>query len=895
MNDIFVGTDAGVIRYNKITRKANVIYKLKGLYSANLNDLFIDNAKRLWFATNVYPVSYSLETNELTYYTYNVVHNKQDSQNIPSIFYQTNEGKILLGTNGFGLLQLNEKDKSFDVIPALHQINTNTILSMAETKSNKLLIGTTKSVFVLDKKTQLLSELKCNIHLPVKSLIKRGLSVSHNGDIYIAGVPGFVVYNEKKLFGKKNPDEIQLTNLYINNEEVRTGDKSGILQTSLPYTTSITLNSKQNYITFVYATNNYLNSSNERVEYKLDGYDSKWMQASLGHTITYTNLSPGNYTFKIRVVDNKEIIKTLDLHIVPPFYQSVWAYILYIIIGLFVVYYFVKEYNTRISLRTSLLYKEREKTQIEEMNQSKIQFFINVSHEIRTPITLILAQTEILLNSVQLHSSARSKIANIHRHLLSLKHLVNELMDFRKQEKGELPMKFSEVDLIAILREHYNLFKGLAHSKNIEFNFITDVDRVFVWIDPEQMLKVINNLTVNALKFINNSGHFTISVKEDNELVEMIFEDNGIGIPEADIAKIFDRFYQAGNTNQLGGSGIGLALTKGIVDAHGGTIKVESSEGKGSTFVVTIRKGNSHLDPSKLNHQKTELIDTYRAEVVEPAIELQVEENTVNDIQIPNANERATVLLVEDNNEILEMLSGVFSSLYNVMQASDGKQAWSILRDNQIDLVITDVMMPNMTGTELCVRIKNNFEFCHIPVILLTARQSDEYEIEGMRLGADSYLTKPFEMKKLISISHNLIYSRKLLQMKFAQNRKLEPTDVAVNESDKEFMTKLTAIVLEHIEDEKFNVDIMAKEIGVSRTKLFMKLKDVAGTTPNKFILDLRLRKAVEDLLNDPSKNVADISFRFCFNSPRYFNKCFNDMFGVSPLTYRRENTGKTK
>lgn len=885
---VFIGCNLGVICFDKKTHKSKYIYKLSEQFNANLNDLYIDKKGRMWFTTEANPISYSLSSGEFTNYSYNFNFSKQENREIPSIFFEDNNGQIWLGTNGYGILTLNEKDKSFSSINELNFLSTHTVLAIAQTKTEKLLITTTQSLWIYDKKNHITTELRSSMGFPIQSLIKRGLLASSSGDIYIGGVPSMVIYKETNLIPTNKPDHIQLTNLYVNNNEILPGDNTGILKFSLPYTNTITLQPNQNYITLVFSTDNYLNTNNNRIEYRLKGYDQSWITASLGRSISYTNLSSGKYKFEIRSVDNIKNINSLEIIVESRFYSSIWAYFIYFILFIIIGYYLIKEYNVRIRLNAKLTYQEREKTQLEEMNQSKIQFFMNVSHEIRTPITLVLAQTELLLNSQNLHSSVRNKIYTIHRHLLSLRHLVTELMDFRKQEKGQLKLKFSEVDLVSMLHEHYNLFDGLAQSRNITFSFVTTIEKLMVWIDSEQILKVINNLTVNALKFLKDSGVFTILLEQDEHSVHIYFKDNGIGIPAANIDKIFDRFYQADNVGKVGGTGIGLALSKGIVDVHGGTISVKSKEGEGSTFTVTLLKGNSHFDSSQLVTSAETLKSQYHAEDSAP----EVISTTENDFILPDTV-RPVVLIVEDNKEILQLLEDVLSPLYNILKADDGVEGWNSLRANNVDLVITDVMMPRMSGTELCTKIKKNFEYCHIPVILLTALQNDEYEIEGIRLGADSYLTKPFEIKKLITISNNLINSRKLLHMKFAQNRKLQPELVAINELDKQFMESLTNIIQDHIEDDNFNVDILANEIGVSRSKLFLKMKEIAGTTPNKYLLDMRLKRAADLLLNNSDKNIADIAYQLCFNSPRYFNKCFKDMFGVAPVIYKRENSTK--
>jgi signal transduction histidine kinase/ligand-binding sensor domain-containing protein/DNA-binding NarL/FixJ family response regulator len=882
---IYIGSNQGVIAFNKNTIKSSYIYRHSGQFSATFNDLLIDSKGRMWFAINNFPVSYSLENSELTYYSYNINHFQLESSIISNIFYEDKSGKIWLGTNGYGLLQLNEQNKTFEYEEQFIQLRDKSIMAIAETQQNNMLITTIQALYIFNPKEKSLSKQEYRNGFPLKALIKRGLYVSQTGEIYVGGIPTMVSYKEKDLVTENRPDKIQLSSLIVNNKEVHPGDEHNILSKALPFTTEIKLKPNQNFITLTYSTDNYFKTNDERIEYRLKGYDQQWNNISLGHAITYTSLSPGRYLFEIRSKDDTENVRKLKIRVKPPYYATIWAYLFYIIVISVIIYYLVREYHTRVRLNASLAYREREKQQIEDMNQSKIRFFINVSHEIRTPVTLVLAQTETLLNSPHLSSKFRSKILNIHRHLLSLKHLITELMDFRKQERGELKLKFAETDLVALLREHYNLFKGLAETRNIQFSFISPVEKLMVWIDSEQLIKVINNLTINAFKFTAEGGNVTINVDENSDHVLITFEDTGTGIPSGELDKIFNRFYQAENSEGTGGTGIGLALSKGLIEEHRGSIWVESEVGRGSKFFVQLPRGTDHIPPD----QKKSSLESIQVQYELPDDE-EISGLSSELYEAGETEDRPKVLIVEDHAELRELLASTLSSIYSIETAVDGVDGWEKVRTFLPHLVITDVMMPRMSGVDLCSRIKKNYELCHIPVVLLTARQSPEYEIEGFRLGADSYLTKPFEFKKLMVISNNLINSRRLIQKKFEQNKKFDTEIPTTNEYEKEFINKVTAIIQDHLEDENFDVEVLAREIGVSRSKLFGKIKQIAGTTPNAIIQELRLKKAADYLLNNPEMNIADISYQLGFNSPRYFNKCFKESFGVAPLHFKKEN-----
>ena len=494
------------------------------------------------------------------------------------------------------------------------------------------------------------------------------------------------------------------------------------------------------------------------------------------------------------------------------------------------------------------------------MNQSKLRFFTNISHEIRTPITLILGQVDLLLNSGKLSTYAYSKLLNIHKNAGNLKSLITELLDFRKQEQGLLKLKVSQFDLYSLLKEHYVLFKELAANRNISFVLHADCEQCLVWGDRMQIQKVVNNLLSNAFKYTSDGGTIRMELADGTEECMFSVSDNGAGISEEDYVKIFERFYQVENIGQYGGTGIGLALSQGIVKAHQGDITVESQLGKGSCFKVTLKKGDAHFDSSVARvepEQDKEYI--YYSEDKE----LLVKE--VQSAQSESGTTDCKLLVIDDNEEIRNILVDIFSPLYTVETASDGKEGYEKVKVMQPDLVISDIMMPGMPGTELCAKIKNNIETCHIPVVLLTALSAPERELEGLRIGADIYVVKPFNMRRLVMQCNNLINTRRLLQNKYAHQLDSKAEKIATNELDQKFIEQATQVVEDNMENPEFSVDVFSREMGVGRTVLFQKIKGITGSTPNNFIMNLRLKKAAYYLQNSPEMNISDIAYRLGF------------------------------
>lgn len=412
-----------------------------------------------------------------------------------------------------------------------------------------------------------------------------------------------------------------------------------------------------------------------------------------------------------------------------------------------------------------------------------------------------------------------------------------------------------------------------------------------MWYDAKQMQKVMNNLISNAFKYTPDGGRISISVRKRGNEVIIEVTDNGQGIAPKDIERIFDRFYQADHINSMSqaGSGIGLSLTKGIVELHHGTIEVFSKEGEGSTFCIHLKTGNEHFTPEQICTQQNcqdastgidlKEYNQYKAYLDKQEIAMQDNENP---------KEKYKILIVEDNDSLREMLVGIFESFYTVITATNGKEGLEKVRTEQPNIVLSDIVMPEMSGTELCHAIKKDFDLCHIPVVLLTAKTAIEYNMEGLKMGADDYVTKPFNINLLLSRCNNLVNSRIMLQEKFSKQPQTDMQILATNTLDKKFLDQAMAIIEEEIDNADFNVDQLATRMGIARTKLFTKLKAVTGQTPNDLIITIRLKRAAYMLKNNPELNISEIADRTGFNIPKYFSKCFKEKYHINPTAYRK-------
>ena len=481
-----------------------------------------------------------------------------------------------------------------------------------------------------------------------------------------------------------------------------------------------------------------------------------------------------------------------------------------------------------------------------------------------------------------------------------MRNLISELLDFRKLEQGHMKLKVYEQDILSFLKEIYLSFYEYASGHSITYNFTAPEERVLCSFDPKQMQKVFYNLLSNAFKYTkpNATIEMILENKENEVIIKVI--DNGIGISKDDIDKIFDRFYQAengiSNITKTPSTGIGLSLTKNIIELHHGTIQVESTPGYGSIFIVRLLKGCTHFTEEELardqQEKQTESLIPDTVAFTDHMEEFSDAEQ--REVLIEGDDSPRTILLVEDNEELLQILGSLFSPIYRVLLARNGKEGLEKAREERPDIIVSDVMMPEMSGTEMCLKIKNDFDVCHIPVVLLTALTSAEQNIEGLQRGADDYINKPFNAKVLLARCNNLVRNRIILQKKFSQQKDFDAQSLASNPIDQKFLDTVNSIIEKNLDNIDFDMNMMARELGLSRSSLYAKFKALTGMTPNDFVLSCKLKRAATMLTAQPDLQIADISDRLGFGSPRYFTRCFKAQFEITPAEYRKRAEKKT-
>ena len=475
-------------------------------------------------------------------------------------------------------------------------------------------------------------------------------------------------------------------------------------------------------------------------------------------------------------------------------------------------------------------------------------------------------------------------MTSIQHNLSKINRLINELLDFKKQEQDFIPMNFSRQNIVDLLHRIYVTFREYATAQQIKFVWHAPQTPIEMWYDAEQLEKVFYNLLSNAFKHTPAQGTITLAISHTETQITIRVSDTGSGISPMYQQTIFDPFFQVPNDDKTSiGTGLGLTVAKGIVKAHYGDISIESEVGKGTTFSVTLPLGEDHI-PAELKKETPET-DPQPIESSELPDKKFMEEIVNSRKEL--GGKRTHILIVEDNDELRQHLSALFEPIYNVTQAHDGMEGWQLIQKELPDIILSDLMMPNLDGYELCSKVKNNLTTCHIPFVILTARVTEESALEGFRHGADDYISKPFSSRILITKCNNLVNSRLLMQNKFAHSTSLRPQLIATNSLDQQLIEKAAEVVQRNLTNPDFDIILFAREMALCRTKLFTKLKGVTGQTPNQFITNIRLKTSITLLETKPDLSIGEISYMVGFNSPSYFIKSFHTLYGTTPTAYR--------
>ena len=719
---------------------------------------------------------------------------------------------------------------------------------------------------------------------------QRSIKTLHNGIIAIGGLYGVNVFAPDHIRYNKMLPNVMFTGLSLFDEAVKVGQSYGgrvLIEKELNDVENVEFDYKQNIFSVSFASDNYNLPEKTQYMYKLEGFNNDWLTLPLGvHNVTFTNLAPGKYVLRVKAINSDGYVgikeATLGIVVNPPFWMSWWAYLLYAV-GLVIVLFLA---------RYRMLKREREKFHLqqienevaknEEINNMKFRFFTNVSHELRTPLTLIISPLEGMLKETtdELQST---RLQLMYRNAQRLLHLVNQLLDFRKGEMSTHQLSLSEGDIISYVHSVCNSFLLMADKKHIQFSFFSGIDTFSMAFDADKVGKIVMNLLSNAFKFTPEGGRVTVMIEHvagTPDILEIKIADTGIGISDVDKEHIFERFYQAGHkgVEETTGNGIGLSLVRDFVTLHEGEVKVFDNIGMGSVFVIQF----------PVKHVETQV--QLPEETGMPAGDEEDKEMKEEAREETERKNFPLLLIVDDNEDFRIFMRYSLELQYRVKLAVNGKEAWEMMQEELPDLVISDVMMPQMDGNELCRLIKQDKRTAHIPVILLTARQNTEAKLEGLQTGADDYVTKPFNMTILV------LRIRKLIELS-RYHRVTQgmidpaPSEIVITSLDEKLIEKAIKYVEDNMSRTELSVEDLSRELGMSRVHLYKKLLQITGKTPIEFIRVIRLKRAAQ-LLRESQLHVSEVAFEVGFNNPKYFSRYFKDEFGVLPSVYQ-EKEGK--
>lgn len=805
-------------------------------------------------------------------------------------FCQAADGRIYIGTGGSGLFIYEPESDTFRGYDTQNSgIVGDYCYDIAQTAGG-ILIMCDKGLSFFDPQTGKFGNIEFGPAVPVEGFnIGCGIAVCRNGEIFVGGTNGLASFFEEDMLRGAEPRKLYFSALSINGETVYPDDSSRILSRTLRQTEMLKLKHRQNNISVEFASDDPRPPLRRPLyEYRLQGNDDRW-NTTTGHTVTYTNLPPGRYRLQIRERRNDVMLhepETIEMQVrvFPPFYATTTARILYFLAAAALLYVVLRVKQRQFNLRTSLEFEKKEKLRIEETNRAKLQFVSSVSHEFRTPLTLIVSQLELMMNGNFPKSSLQEKLQKVYANAGRLQKLVTEFLDFGKLEQGHVRLHLCRADIVPFLNNIHAAFRSYATARGIDYRFTAEQERIVCPYDALQMEKVVYNLLSNAFKYVGDSGVIELRAARTESEVAITVTDTGKGISERDIGRIFERFYRAEDMSDeeshVSGTGIGLATVKYIAELHHGSVSVESQPGTGSAFTVRI-PADAELPDGAQTEAGTEEENVQPSDITAADVATVAGECGYDEAQ-------CTMLVVEDNDELRGVICELFSPTYRILQARNGREGLETARSAMPDIIVSDIMMPEMSGLDMCRCIKNDLLVCHIPVLLLTALGSAEQSITGLKAGADDYVAKPFNTAVLAARCNTLVMNRRMVRMKYRNDTSAATPLPAASPLDRRFLEKIESLVEANIDNPDFGVEEITREAAVGRSALFVKFKALTGMTPNEFVLNYKLRKAASWLLNEPDMQIADITYRLGFGSPRYFSKCFKARFDVTPSEYRK-------
>jgi len=915
------------------------------LANDNIWEIYEDREQRLWVGTLGSGIDiFDRRTNGFIHHQYKENPKGPPMAEVISAILQDRKGNIWIGTlSGIVVLEKNKDEPVFYRRTSDRgSLSNNNVICLLEDSSGRMWVGTRDGLDLFDEQTKTFQVFTTSDGLPDNMVLniledERGTlwistpnglcnaiprkkdggfaSVIHYdeinnlqnrefndnaalktraGELIFGGPSGFNIINPSVIPPPVHRPKVLFTGLRLLNKNIEPGEPVNnriLLEQSISRVQGIDLKHKENVFSIEFTSPDYARGAGDKYAYMMEGFNPEWFYADGSQrTATYTNLSPGNYTFKVKVLSRDGLwsdVRSLRIDIEPPFWRTPVAYVIYVLIAAGIFLLVRRITLDRIHMRFELRQQRREAERAHALEQLKTKFFTNVSHEFRTPLTLILAPLNKIIDQAA-NEDQKKQLGLVQRNAKRLLNLVNQLLDFRKMEVQEVKLHPSIGDIVLFSKDISHSFADIAEKKRVQFSFSSNVDCLEMYFDRDKIEKILFNLISNAFKYTEDGGGVSVNLvykappnDEGDGTLAIEVKDTGIGIPPDKHEKIFERFFQTDVPEDMvnQGTGIGLAITKEFVKLHHGVITVQSEPGKGACFTV-------HL-PAKRVYEPSVRAAT---QPVQPEEDEQV---ILEDSR--KGGRKKTIIIVEDNEDLRFYLKDNLKGLYRIEEAANGMEGWEKIKHLNPDLVVSDIMMPLMDGVELARKIKTETLTAHIPVILLTAMGSEEKQLEGLQVGVNDYITKPFAFEILASRIRNLLAQQKLLQKRFQKQIEVNPAEVTITSVDEKFLQQALKHVEDHIDRPEFSVEDLSRDLHMNRVTLYRKILSLTGKTPIEFIRSIRLKRAAQ-LLEKSGKTVAEIAYEVGFNNPRHFAKFFKEEFKVTPSQYiaRKKDDSET-
>ncbi|PKD15922.1 hypothetical protein APR41_11315 [Salegentibacter salinarum] len=855
------------------------------LYNKWINCLLLSNTNKLYIGTYDGLATLDLEKNS---YLNQKGENHILTNKIVYSLYEDEGNNLWIGTSE-GLYYKPKNDSITQVYTMDHGLPSDVISAIEADTDNNLWISTNNGISKFELRTKEFKNYYFRDGLQGNEFNKNASYAEHNGRLYFGSTNGVTFFDPSEITSKGSNVDLRITGFYLQDEPVKKGMKSGSYSiTEKAIIDADTMELAHNDNDFSIEFSSFAFKNQQWITYSYSLNSENWIKLRPGmNTVTFNNLEPGTYHFKVRAKDYGEYSNVQELSIIihPPWYFSSWAKLGYLLLLVIISYIIVQEVLQRRKTKNEL----QEHLRAEQINEAKLQFLTNISHDIKTPISLIINPLKKLIKTDP--EEDRQKLYRImERNSERILHLLNQLINARKFDQGKIELKFQKTEIISFVKSITSLFDDQIESHGIKFQINHPDSEIIAFIDPNHFDKIIQNLISNAIKFTPQNGTIEVNIGADERKKEfyIIVKDNGVGIKESELNNVFNRFYQVSNneSRQLEGTGIGLHLTKSIAELHHGTVKVENNENQeGCKFIISAPLGKSHLKesviveetPATANNKETLPFNTIQKR---DEVESTLEKN------------KPTVLIVDDDSEIRNYIAIELQNHYNIIKKENGKLAFPEVIKKAPDLIISDVVMPEMDGITFTRKIKKNIHTNHIPVILLTGKTDKETNLEGLEIGADAYINKPFNTDILKKTVKNLIKNRNVLKNTYSGNQlheeKIKHLDL--KSGDETLVEKFMEVVNNNISNPNLNVEMVASELGISRVHLYRKLKQLTNQSAGELITNIRLKEAA-NLLASKKINIAEVAYAVGFSSTSKFSTKFKDLYGMTPTNYRQKET----